>query len=87
MKPGTHRLSIEFVGEGPPREFRIFKAGINATTKGDFLFDDEAAEKVMAAAKRHGTDRNLMIDLEHLSLEPESKRGSDHSQRAGPPLP
>lgn len=40
----------------PPSEFRIFKAGDNATTKGLFLFDEAAALLVLAAAKDYGND-------------------------------
>lgn len=50
-----------------PSEFRIFRAGINETSKGSTLFDDEAAASVMAAWQRWGVD--LMIDLEHQSLD------------------
>jgi len=50
-----------------PAEFRLFKAGENETTKGAFVFDDVAAESVMAAYRTHGVD--LVIDLEHLSLD------------------
>lgn len=60
-------LAISFVGDAPPSEFRIFAAGENATTKGVFVFDQQAAADVMAAYQRHGND--VMIDLEHLSLE------------------
>lgn len=52
----------------PPTEFRLFVAGWNETTKGSFLFDDEAATAVMAAYAEHGVD--LAIDLEHQALEP-----------------
>lgn len=50
-----------------PVEFRIFVAGVNATEKGDFLFDADAAAAVMAAREAWGVD--VMIDLEHLSLD------------------
>lgn len=63
-------LSFLPAGDEPPREFRIFAAGLNTTTKGDFLFDAKAAADVMAAFEKHGAD--LMIDLEHLSLADES---------------
>ncbi len=53
--------------EEPPTETRLFKAGWNPSAKGDFLFDAEAAQSVMAAYAEHGAD--LMFDLEHLSLE------------------
>lgn len=55
------------VADAPPTEFRIFAAGENATTKGTFLFDEQSAKTVMSAYKAHGID--VMIDLEHLSLE------------------
>lgn len=50
----------------PPTEFRIFSRGLNATTKGTFLFDDQAAKQIMGANAPLGVD--LPIDLEHLSL-------------------
>lgn len=49
-----------------PTEFRIFKAGVNTSTKGDFLFDSASAESVMREYKAHGVD--LMIDREHDTL-------------------
>jgi phage I-like protein len=57
--------------DAPPSEIRLFKAGINETTKGEFLFDSKAAELVIAAAKEQGID--LIVDLEHLSLDPEAR--------------
>jgi hypothetical protein len=61
-----------FNGDAPPSEFRLFKAGINETTKGEFLFDAKAAEMVMAAC---GGARQVdyAIDLEHLSLDTEAR--------------
>lgn len=56
--------------DDPPKEFRIFRRGWNHTTKGDALFDDKAAQMVMAEYKLHGVKRQ--IDLEHLSLDRES---------------
>jgi phage I-like protein len=53
-----------------PTEFRIFKAGINETSKGPFLFDEQAARDVMAHYQREGVD--LIVDLEHLSLDHEA---------------
>jgi phage I-like protein len=63
---GVITLSIDAVGN-EPTEFRIFKAGVNQTSKGPVLFDDAAAESVMAAYHAQGID--LMIDLEHHSLD------------------
>lgn len=45
----------------------MFTAGEVQTTKGAVLFDARAAETVMAAYAEHGDE--VMIDLEHLSLE------------------
>lgn len=59
------------VGDAPPTEFRIFKAGENPTTHGTFLFDEQAAQSVMAEYEAHGID--IMIDLEHLSVEDSEK--------------
>lgn len=53
--------------EEPPTEFRIFKAGVNETSKGSVLFDAKAAADVMACYQREGVE--LMVDLNHESLE------------------
>jgi phage I-like protein len=58
-------------GFSPPVEFRLFRAGVNTTMKGDFLFDEKAAMSVMADYRQRGA--RLMLDLEHLSLDTESK--------------
>lgn len=60
-------LSIVLAAGEPPTEFQIFAAGVNKTRKGDFLFDEKAAELVMAAYQEHATLG--MIDLEHLALD------------------
>jgi phage I-like protein len=49
-----------------PTEFLIFRAGENPSTKGSVWFDDVAAQRVMAAAKKWGND--YAIDLEHHSV-------------------
>ena len=59
------------VGDAPPTSFRIFGAGLNASTKGPALFDEQAAADVMSAYREHGVD--IAIDLEHLSLDQESR--------------
>lgn len=51
-----------------PTEFRLFHAGTNHTSKGDFLFDDVAAESVMAAYAAQHKTVPLMGDYEHQSL-------------------
>lgn len=63
----TVRLSS---GSEPPKEFRIFAAGENDSTKGTVTFDEKAARAVMRAYERQGVD--VMIDLEHLSLDPDA---------------
>lgn len=56
--------------ESAPDRFRIFKKGLNETTKGTFNFDDAAADRIMDFYERRNVD--VMIDLEHLSLDKES---------------
>ncbi len=58
-------------GEGPavpPEEFRIFSAGVINTTKGKFLFDEEAAMSVMADLAEYGNE--LAIDYNHGMADP-----------------
>jgi phage I-like protein len=59
-------LSIAIAGTEPPSEFRVFSAGTVETSKGTFLFDEAASERVMADYQKHGVD--LMIDYDHASL-------------------
>lgn len=62
------RLAIPATeGDALPAEFRLFVAGPNVTANGTYLFDEKAAQLVMAAYAAHGVDK--MIDLEHLSLD------------------
>lgn len=68
--------------ESPPTEFLIFRAGVNATTKGDFVFDAAAAAEVLAAYSKQGV--RLAIDLEHASLTPAARANrSDASDARG----
>lgn len=50
-------------GAEPPTEFRIFKAGVNKTRKGAFLFEEADAKAVMAKASEFGADYS--IDFGH----------------------
>ena len=50
----------------PPTEFRLFRYGVNATAKGDFVFDEQSASSVMAAYTARQTP--IMGDYEHQSL-------------------
>jgi len=54
--------------ESPATELRLFRAGINETSKGSFIFDAASAASVFAEHAKVGTD--IMFDLEHLSLDP-----------------
>ena len=49
-----------------PTEFRIFPAGIYKTTKGEFLFDELAAKRVMAKVDEWGND--YPVDYDHMML-------------------
>jgi phage I-like protein len=60
------QLTIGADADPLPTEFRLFACGANETSKGTFVFDDMAAQAVMAAYQREGVD--LMVDLGHDSL-------------------
>lgn len=70
---GLLNVAVSLEGDKPPSEVRLFKAGINATEKGEFLFDAKAADLVMTAFAAHGVD--VAFDLEHLSIAPELVTG------------
>lgn len=58
LKPKRGALTAEVVitAKVPPTEFRIFSKGAIETTKGVFLFNDEAATLVLAAAADYGNE-------------------------------
>lgn len=67
-RTGMRTLAVNVGEDGAlPTEFRLFVKGVNDTENGEYLFDDAAAEQVMAAWRAWGVD--LMIDLEHQALE------------------
>ena len=49
-----------------PSEFRLFRYGVNATMKGDFIFDERSAQATMAQYAKQGVP--YMGDYEHMSL-------------------
>ncbi len=53
----------------PPREIRLFGAGLTDTSKGQFLFDEDAADSVLSAFSDSGLDR-LPFDYAHGMLKP-----------------
>jgi phage I-like protein len=57
----------------PPTEFRIFKKGWNATSKGKFLFDDEAAKAVLKDYQEQGNE--LCLDYDHKAVDPDARAG------------
>jgi phage I-like protein len=65
-----------------PTEFRILRAGLNRTEKGDFLFDGQAAADVMRAYTAKGLDK-IQIDYEHQSMQPPPGGGPAHKPAAG----
>lgn len=76
-------LNSELVGDEPPSAFRIFafgqfRAGWTNGTERDFLFDEESARSVLAAAAKRGVD--MMVDYEHASL---SAGGAPNPAEAG----
>jgi hypothetical protein len=78
---GTALLSVDVAEDAPlPERFRMFRAGVNETTKGPLLFDEQAAAAVMAAFERGGVD--LMIDLAHDSLDPAAHAARDDADDA-----
>jgi phage I-like protein len=62
------RLSVDVSQGDLPTEVRLFSFGINKTTKGEFLFDQDSAKTVMSSYTAQGVD--IMIDLEHQSMDP-----------------
>jgi phage I-like protein len=66
-------------GDAPPTEFRIFKAGENALTKGTFTFTAASAAAIMSAYQTHGVD--MMIDLEHEAVSGEPVRADSRDAR------
>lgn len=64
--------AIEVEADQPlPDAFLIFRPGVNATRKGDFMYDEAAAAKVLAEYQAGGVQ--LCLDLEHDSLDPKKR--------------
>ena len=63
-------VTLDSQGKTPPREFRIFSWGANDTAKGVFFLTRASAQELMLKYNEHGVD--LMLDYEHLSLNPEA---------------
>lgn len=74
--------ALDLEGDDLPREFLIFRAGVNRATKGEALFDEQAARAVMAAADAWGLDR-YMIDLNHDAMEASATSREDAGDARG----
>lgn len=74
------RLASDVEAKDPPREFRLFKAGWNDTTKGKFLLDEEALETVLVAWKDYGN--RLSIDFDH-AMAADSGASAKDKEAAG----
>jgi phage I-like protein len=72
--------AAEGAPQEPPKEIRLFAKGINKSTKGDILFDDEAAKSVMEQWKERGSKR-LPFDFQHKRLD--DRAPVDETKAAG----
>jgi hypothetical protein len=61
------------IGAEPPREFRVFRWGLNKTTKGDLYLTPEGAARVMAAYIKHGVVQTWTITTRRLT-QPRDRR-------------
>ena len=69
MKRFATVLALSASGDStPPTEVRLFAAGYNPSTKGTFLFDEEAARCVMQAASERGVE--FPFDYAHGMTDP-----------------
>lgn len=77
-KPSSQHATLDALPLGvgfPPREIRLFARGMTKTTKGEYLFDDAAAEAIMRAFDEHGID--LAMDFDHGALSSPDGRKRD----------
>jgi hypothetical protein len=79
--PLLSRVACSEVSAEPPREFRLFAHGVNKTSKGDFLLDEAAIASIMRFYKLEGVD--MMIDLEHHSLDADARARVDAADARG----
>lgn len=61
-------VPLELVDGKAPTELRLLRRGANPSTKGEYLFDDQAAAAVMAAYARMGRPW-VIADYDHGSLQ------------------
>lgn len=59
------RIEIALKDGKAPSEFRVFKAGVNTSTKGDYVYDETSGSATMAYHSKRGMD--VMVDYEHAS--------------------
>lgn len=70
-RPNLFRRALDLPQKAPAR-FVIFNAGNNPGDDGPAIFDERAAELVMAEFKKRGVMR-LTIDYDHASIKPEAR--------------
>jgi hypothetical protein len=75
-------LSIEALAEAGelPREFRLFKAGLNKTLKGDLIYNARSAKACAEFALSRGIES--VIDWEHASLAAKEARDPAEAGKA-----
>jgi len=81
LRAGLVTLAIPVGTDDPPSDVLLFRSGPNTSTQGEFVFDAQAALSVIAAARKHGVD--VMIDLEHLSLDPSARNYDPDARGSG----
>lgn len=67
--------------KSPPKAFRLFREGMNKSTKGDFLFDEQSRHEVMSDYLKK--NRWLSIDYDHASLMSNPVDPAMAARRAG----
>jgi phage I-like protein len=75
LRQNNHQaIRLSQLSNDPPKEFKLWPFGIIKSTKGEFVFDKDAAKQVLDAYNEHGAD--VGFDYEHRSLDPQ--REEDH---------
>lgn len=77
-----HAVSYEVLPDGDelPTCFRLFRAGVNHSSKGDSVFDEVSARSVMGVYQVEGTD--IMVDLDHDSLNERARIARSNAAEA-----
>lgn len=68
-------------GKQPPREFRVFRAGPNPSTKGKYVFSEAAAKSVIQNFRAQ--NRRITFDYDHGALRRDSENPAQTAKSAG----